>query len=126
MSGAIRIAVGAGLMIFPATAYSGAEGEPPGREAAAVVWNFDRDAAGEVPQGWRIAQTNPADSPAIWKVVADPTAPSPGHVLALTRTDNYGHTFNLAMAEGSSLADPDLTVTSRSRRSAGPRTRVEG
>ena len=110
MNRTIRIAVGTCLMISPATAYSEAEGEPPGREAAAVMWNFDGDAAGRVPRGWRIAQTNPADSPAIWKVAADPTAPSPGHVLALTRTDNYGHTFNLAMAQGSSLADPNLTV----------------
>ena len=118
MNGAIRTAVGTCLVISLTTAHNGADGEPPGPKAAAVAWNFDRDSVGGVPRGWLIAQTNPADSPALWKVVADPTAPSPGHVLALTRTNDYGHTFNLAMAEGSSLADLDLTVKVKAVRGA--------
>jgi hypothetical protein len=63
---------------------------------------FDRIPSGALPQGWRIAATRPADAQATWKVVADASAPSPPHALALTaanhsRTD----TFNLCWDESS-------------------------
>jgi hypothetical protein len=75
-----------------------------------VLWHFDGDFPDRVPPGWSVRQTNPTESLATWEVVADKTAPSKPNVMALTETRNYDGTFNLAIAEDSSLTDLDLTV----------------
>jgi len=77
---------------------------------------FDQDPAGEVPGGWKVAQTNPTRALASWEVAADPTAPSKPNVLALTKTENYNGTFNLVIAEGTSFKDLDLSVASKAIR----------
>jgi hypothetical protein len=46
-------------------------------------------------------------------VVADPAAPSKPNVLAITSTANKGSTYNLALAQGTSYQDLDLTVKVR-------------
>jgi hypothetical protein len=76
-------------------------------------WTFDHDAAGHVPGGWLIDETNPTEALAEWAVVADSTAPSPPNVMALTASRNYDGTYNLAIAEDSSFRDLDLTVMVR-------------
>ena len=73
-------------------------------------WNFDAQSPAKPPAGWRIRQTNPTKAMATWQVVADPTAPSKPNVLALTETHNYDSTFNLAIADGTSYKDVDLSV----------------
>ncbi len=80
----------------------------PGGQA--WVWNFDRSLPDTLPEGWSIRQTNPTKALAAWRVVKEATAPSKPNVLALTRTENYNGTFNLAIAEGSCFYDLDLTV----------------
>ena len=77
------------------------------------AWNFDVCTPGKVPTGWSIRQTNPTKAMATWRVMADATAPSKSNVLALTGTDNYDGTFNLAIAEGTSFKDLDLSVTAK-------------
>ncbi len=74
------------------------------------AWNFDASTPGKVPTGWSIRQTNPTKTMATWRVMADGTAPSKSNVLALTGTDNYDGTFNLAIAQGTSFKDLDLSV----------------
>jgi len=74
------------------------------------VWNFDEDKFGELPPGWVRAETNPTQAVVNWQVIGDPTAPSPQKVFSLTRTQNTGGTFNLAIAQDVSIADLDLSV----------------
>ncbi len=74
------------------------------------AWNFDAGTPGKVPTGWSIRQTNPTKAMATWRVTADGTAPSKSNVFALTGSANYDGTFNLAIAEGTSFKDLDLSV----------------
>lgn len=80
-------------------------GPPP----AAMVWDFDRT-AGDLPPDWTVRQTHPTKALATWKVIADSSAPSPGGVLALTQTENFDGTYNLAIAGKPAFKDLDLTV----------------
>lgn len=74
------------------------------------AFGFDSDPAGRPPAGWSLRETNPSEALAVWRVEPDESAPSPPNVLALAETRNYGSTFNLAIAEGTSYADLDLSV----------------
>ena len=75
------------------------------------VWAFDGVAPlGQVPPGWRIAETNPTRNLASWAVARDPSAPSGDRVFTLTQTDNYDGTYNLAIATGACYRDLDLQV----------------
>ena len=85
---------------------AGAKGDSDNQHA----WNFDTDAPGTLPAGWSLHQTNPTNAMATWQVMADPTAPSKPNVLALTETQNYDGTFNMAIADGTSYRDLDLSV----------------
>lgn len=70
-------------------------------------WKFDDQKAGNVPVGWKVAETGKA-KPAKWEVITDATAPSAANVVALTKTENTGETFNLLLAEGPMLKDVSL------------------
>ena len=81
------------------------------RSAVGVkTWHFDQCRCGTVPSGWSTRETNPTESPAAWKVIEDSTAPSGQNVMALTKSTNYDHTYNLAIAENGSFRDLDLAV----------------
>jgi len=73
-------------------------------------WDFDNTPPNTVPTGWSIRQTNPSKAMATWQVAVDPTAPSGSHVMALTETQNYDGTFNMAIANGTSYRNLDLSV----------------
>jgi hypothetical protein len=79
----------------------------------ATSWNFDKEKVGAVPTGWKVAETGSKGKPGKWEVIADATAPSAPNVVALTKTQNTGNTFNLLMAEGAKLKDLDLEVKVR-------------
>lgn len=83
---------------------------PRGSEAGAARWRFDKDQVNRIPNGWSIRQTNPTESLATWKIVAEESAPSRPSVMALTASNNYNGTYNLAVVEGSSFQDLDLTI----------------
>jgi len=74
------------------------------------VWSFDEERTGTVPQGWETAETAGHGTPAVWKVIADKTAPSPPNVVAVTKTENYGSTFNLLIARDTSYKDLEISV----------------
>lgn len=67
---------------------------------------FDRMAPDKLPEGWRVAGTRQAGPLATWSVVADPSAPTPPHALALT-SPNHGSesTYNLCWDERSRFQD---------------------
>ncbi len=81
-----------------------------------VSWSFERDRLGSVSEGWRVAETNGAGSPATWKIVADSASVERNQFFALTATSNEGSTFNLALANGSTFANPDFTLRVRAEK----------
>lgn len=81
--------------------------EPGPRTAA---WDFDADEIGRMPSGWKRLEAQADGRSAWWTVVEDASAPGGQRVFAMTRADNHGETFNVAVADGSSFKDVDLTV----------------
>ena len=77
---------------------------------ASLTMDFEGVPSGEMPAGWRTAETNAKGTPATWRVIADAGAPSGGRVFALTETANSNGTYNLAIADGSEHRDFALTV----------------
>ena len=82
----------------------------PVREQTA--WRFDQPAE-EAARGWRFAETNSEGTPGKWRIIAQPDAPSRPNVMKLVETNNDNGTFNLAIAEGISYGDLDLSVAVR-------------
>lgn len=80
------------------------------RVATEKTWTFEGQPQHEAPAGWKIAATNPTAALATWQVIADPTAPTPPDVFALTGTDNYDGTFNLAIADAPEFRNLELNV----------------
>jgi hypothetical protein len=78
-----------------------------------TTYNFDKDAAGMLPQGWKAAATKPGKELATWTVAADPGAPSGPNVLGISRVGADLSEFNLCYNEKTSVADVDLTVKMR-------------
>jgi hypothetical protein len=103
------------LSLVPCLAWSADKPPPslPGREAGSFNANFDDAPAGRCPDHWKIASTHAGKTLATWQAVADPAAPSAPNVFRLTRTDNRGGTFNLAIAHRTSLADVEVSVKVR-------------
>lgn len=77
-----------------------------GALAASRSGNFDRDEVGGMAAGWRAASGT-------WRVVAEPTAPSTGQVLAQVSSEHSGSYFNVAVADEPSLRDMTITVKYR-------------
>ena len=97
------------------------DAEPDAKEAAAPAndakkpdaknaktWTFDE---GDEPPGtFRLTETGGAGTPATWQIVEDPEAPSPPNAFGITETKNGKSTYNLALAEGTSYTDVDISV----------------
>jgi len=83
---------------------------------SAVLFDFDEAKTGAVPEGWSLRQTNPTRALATWEVVHDFSAPTKWNALALTKSENYDGTFNLAVADATSFRDFELTVESKAVR----------
>lgn len=77
--------------------------------AEAQTYGFDGQKAGEPPKGVTCALTG-MGRPGIWKVLADPTAPSPPNVLAQTDADGTSYRFPVCVFDGVTAADVDLSV----------------
>ena len=73
-------------------------------------WTFDKDKSGFVPQGWKVAETGGEGKLATWQVIADESAPSPPQAVTITANNNFGRTFNLLMAQGTSYRDLEIKV----------------
>ena len=77
--------------------------------ARAELWDFDNYTPGKLPAGWSAAKTGEGPG-SVWKVVADPTAPSGGNVLAQTSSDGADDLFNLCVADDTSYSELELSV----------------
>jgi hypothetical protein len=73
------------------------------------VIDFDRFAVGQTPPGWTVAMTNRGTAPK-WEVRQDQTAPTKPYVLAQTSTDPAVDRFPLAILDGVSFRDGDVSV----------------
>jgi len=74
-----------------------------------IVNTFDTGNLGEVPSGWSVFMTNRGAAPH-WEIRRDQSAPTPPYVLAQVSTDPSEHRAPLAILDGSSLRDGDLSV----------------
>ena len=72
------------------------------------VWSFDKDAVGSVPAGWEVWETAGRGTPAVWKVVAEPSAPSAPNAIAITEVKNRGRTYNLLIAKDTHYKDVEI------------------
>lgn len=76
-----------------------------------VISLFDgKDAIGSLPLEWEVAETNGTGSPALWEIIADQSAVDGEKVLAITRTQNTGRTFNMLVHRRISVGDVSLQV----------------
>ncbi|MEP6716958.1 MAG: hypothetical protein ABJC09_15415 [Terriglobia bacterium] len=85
--------------------------------------NFDSTKPGTTPRGWSFAETH-SGSRAKWEVRNDPSAPSRGNVLDQKSGSPGPYDFPLAIFDGTTCVDGDLSVklkidANRSSRTAG-------
>jgi hypothetical protein len=76
---------------------------------AAQMVNFDNCVPGTIPSGWTTAMTHKGTPPK-WEVVRDESAPSPPHVLAQVSKDGTAGRFPLAIWDGTSVQDGEVSV----------------
>jgi len=74
------------------------------------VIRFDRLAEGSLPSGWSVAMTHAGGEPK-WEVVRDDSAPHPPLVLGQVSRDPTAGRFPLAIWDGASLRNGDVSVT---------------
>jgi hypothetical protein len=77
--------------------------------AQAQTYGFDEQKLGEPPKGMTCALTGKG-RPGVWKILADPTAPSPSQVLAQADDDRTSYRFPVCVVDGVSALDLDLSV----------------
>jgi hypothetical protein len=75
----------------------------------ATVDNFDTAPLGRVPPGWSVAMTNTGGAPR-WEIRRDQSAPTQPYVLAQVSSDPTQNRLPLAIFDGISLRDADLSV----------------
>lgn len=76
--------------------------------------NFDKDAKGKLPDGWKAEGTNQKGPVATWEIAEDKTAPSGSNVLSLSKTnhDSSG-TFNICWTDRVKFTDGSIEVKFR-------------
>jgi len=72
--------------------------------------SFDEVKLGEIPEGWRVAETASAGTPATWAVIEGGAVQGNPRLLAVTETANSGRTYNLLIATETKLKDLDVEV----------------
>ncbi len=99
--------------------------------AAPLAWNFERDAAGNSAEGWKVETTNPKGPDATWNIIADSDAPSGQKVLTLTSPNHdFGGAYNLCWRDEVRFKDGTLEVLVRANtgdedQGGGPIWRVQ-
>lgn len=78
-------------------------------EEEKLVFNFDTDAEGTIPEGWTSAKTGKGGLGS-WSVVNDDTAPSKPHVLAQMSKENLGYHFSIAVADKTNYSDVEIKL----------------
>jgi hypothetical protein len=77
--------------------------------ATAEVIRFEGCQPGTLPAGWTVAMTHKGE-PAEWQIVRDETSPSPPYVLAQISRGRSAGRFPLAVWNGSTIRDGDVSV----------------
>jgi hypothetical protein len=72
--------------------------------------SFNTKESNSLPKNWKTAETAGTGTPATWEIVTDDSTPNPPQVIAVTKSDNSGHTFNLLIAEETSYQDAEVEV----------------
>lgn len=80
-----------------------------GLTAPAEVIRFEKCTPGKLPPGWTVAMTHEGGAPK-WQIRRDDTAPSPPYVLAQTSQDKTAGRFPLAIWEGASILNGEVSV----------------
>src|SRR5215475_10963495 len=75
----------------------------------AEVIRFDNAAVGSLPAGWSVGMTH-AGGPPRWEVVRDDTAPHSPFVLAQLSRDVTAGRFPLAIWNGATVRNGDISV----------------
>jgi len=76
---------------------------------AQTTMNFDSDPVGALPAGWKSAMTHAGGAPK-WQVAKDDSAPSKPNVLAQLSSDDTSARFPMAIYEGASFTNGELSV----------------
>ena len=74
-----------------------------------TIVNFDTCPLGKTPPGWTVAMTDRGDPPR-WEVLRDQSAPTQPYVLGQTSSDPTRVRLPLAILDGVSLRDGDISV----------------
>lgn len=74
------------------------------------MWSFEKDKAGFVPKGWKVAETRGKGAPATWQVVEDDSALDGTQAVAITANENHGSMYNLLMAERTRYRDLNIRI----------------
>jgi hypothetical protein len=77
--------------------------------ALAEVIKFDRYLPGQTPAGWTVAMTH-VGAPPQWEVLRDESGPRPQSVLAQTSGDKTAGRFPLAIWQGATIRDGEVSV----------------
>jgi hypothetical protein len=77
--------------------------------SAGRIITFDNDTVGKTPPGWTVTMTNSGGAPR-WEVRLDRTSPTDPYVLAQVSDDATGNRCPLAIFDGLSLRDVDVSV----------------
>src|SRR5260370_21870766 len=77
--------------------------------APAEVVRLEECTPGKLPAGWTVAMTHEGGAPE-WQILRDDTAPSPPYVLAQTARDKTAGRFPLAIWDGASILNGEVSV----------------
>ncbi len=81
-------------------------------EGSEAEWSFDNEKIGSVPKGWKAAETAGTGKIATWKVISGGAESE--RSVAVTRTENHGHTYNLLIAKETNYKDLEIKVKVKS------------
>jgi len=87
-----------------------ANAAPPAQESSRT-WNFDVEAADQLPRQFVLGTFFDGRPAGEWKVIKSPTAISPPQVLAQLREKGAEHNYNLILVEDTNATDLDLSVS---------------
>lgn len=93
----LLLLVGAGFLLAPAVG------------AQTKTINFDSDSIGKPPTGFSFALTGQG-KPGVWVVAKDTSSPGGKNVLAQTDPDPTGYRFPVAVFDGLTATDVDVSV----------------
>ncbi|MFY9569936.1 MAG: family 16 glycoside hydrolase [Blastocatellia bacterium] len=82
----------------------------PATGAQTKTINFDSDSVGKAPAGFSFALTGQG-KPGVWVIARDGSSPGHANVLAQTDPDPTGFRFPVAVFDGLSAADVDISVS---------------